>query len=358
MTQTSKSKKRYSVLTWSLTILFLLVITGCRPGSDGLPINLNPPPAANKRYMGFNAKGTNNTVQQVAYTKAYLEGLPTSVRSNIAIRVTGGTVSQTTYSDDWTPAMIQAWVNLQTQLGIRFIFVVNGNDTPVHQKDLIQRWLVAGAKFDFIEMMNEYYLTKYAEGDISKPEVKRKITPEDYANIMLPLFWEELDQFNLPYYIIFAPTRLNPIADARTRHWNNVMIDQVINHYPNRNLNATLHLYTSGHSDEDDDIDIFNYKQIDTLRKRLPVDRRIAITEAGVLDSTISIQELTPIAILHHKHIDQHLQKGDYLFDQVLYNPIKDNNTTDLSPWVDKPDNDHTTVKGVAVRSYFKESLE
>lgn len=146
--------------------------------------------------------------EQTAMTNALLGRITdAATRQRLVIRVTGGTISQTTYGRDWTAEMISQWVALQKKQGVRFVFVVNGNEAPADQAALIQRWLDAGAEFDFIEMMNEYYLPKFARGDRSHEAVTRAVTPESYVNEILPAYWRELDRFKLPYYVIFAPVR-------------------------------------------------------------------------------------------------------------------------------------------------------
>lgn len=279
-------------------------------------------------YFGFNAKGLMNPGQQVMYAQQYFSQATDWIKPNLVVRVTGGTASQTAFANNWTDEVINGWTALQQQHRLRFIYVVNGNDSPANQRAIIQSWINAGARFDFLEMMNEYYLPKFANGDTGYEEVSRVVTPEIYANEILPAFWAELDDFNLPYYIIFAPSRPDqPGAQQKMDYWNSVMIDSVIHAYPQRNINATLHLYSNG-----DNLPAFDYSQIDRLRLTLPADRRIAITEAGIINNSISYEACGSLAISHYKNILPQLQKGDYLLDQVLYNESANNNTADLNP--------------------------
>jgi hypothetical protein len=312
--------------------------------ADSTTTNINSPVADNSNhtdttnsektesnngpYFGFNAKGLYNVSEQITYTEDYLNKIPDSTRRELAIRVTGGTVSQTTDGNDWTNANIKQWSDLQNKYHIRLVYVVNGNDTPKNQADLIKRFLAFGAKFDFIEMMNEYYLPKFSEGDTKYSEVTKQVTAESYADEILPNYFDALDQFNLPYYIIFAPSRPGrDLAQSKTDDWNNTMIQEVIKKYPNRDLNATIHLYNTG-----ENLASFDYDQIDRLRKLLPAGRHIAVTEAGIINPSLDYERIGSLTVTHYKNIISHLEQGDYLFDQILYNPSKNNNTADLNP--------------------------
>jgi hypothetical protein len=301
-------------------------------------------------YFGFNAKGALDPEKQTQYADAFFDQIPGFIKKNMVVRVNAGTQSQQTFADDWTPAMMKLWADFQKKQGVRFIYVVNGNDTPANQAAMIQRWMDAGASFDFIEMMNEYYLPKYAKGDKSKKEVTDMITPEKYVNTILPDFWKELDKFHLPYYVIFAPSKPGKAnADKIMDHWNEVMTDALKNKYPDRQLNATIHLYLKGGTD----LGGFDYDQIDRVRKDMPSGRHIAVTEAGVIDPGLSYQQAGETAASHYRNILQHLQPGDYLLDQVLYNAGKNNNTAALNPQTNGETN-----KGKVILQFIKNRLK
>lgn len=304
--------------------LFTIILSTCNSNERSMEENINIEPLP---FFGFNAKGNMEPDQQTTYTNNYFDKITSvNIKKNIPVRVTGGTASQTTYPIDWTDENINKWISLQKKQGIRLIYVVNGNDSPASQALFIKKWLNAGAKFDFIEMMNEYYLPKFLNGDTSYEEVTEVVTPEKYVDIILPRFWAELDQFNLPYFLIFAPERVVP--NPTLKHWNEVVADAIKTKYPNRNLNATIHLYIQDQSD----ISQFDYKQIDNLRNSLPANRSIAITEAGVINPTLTYQQVGDISIEHYKKILPHLKSGDYLLDQILYNTAVNNNTAALNP--------------------------
>lgn len=306
--------------------------------------------ASDRPIFGFNAKGNVDVDMQTSYADDYLARITApGAKANLAIRVTGGTVSQTTKGTDWTDHAIGKWAALQQKHGFRLIYVVNGNEAPAAQATTIQRWLDAGANFDFIEMMNEYYLPKFEKGETQHGEVTRRVTPEIYVNEILPAFWKELDRFQLPYYVIFAPSREGTGAQDRMENWNRVVAQAVKKTYADRDLNATIHLYARNVAG----IGQFDYDQIDRLRALLPHGRHIAVTEAGFLDKEADMNNVGPQIRSYYHNILQHLHAGDYLLDQVLYNPSKGKNPGNLSPH-----RQGITPKGQAVLQFINNNYQ
>lgn len=346
--KTNPMFRKLSALPQLLILFAGLVCVHCsnnRPNEEDIPSDI-----WNLPFFGFNAKGTLEVIQQTGYANSYFDQIKSKdIKENLVVRVTGGTQSQLTYGNDWTKDRISNWVALQKKHGIRFIYVVNGNDSPVKQANIIKKWLDVGAHFDFIEMMNEYYLPKYARGDTSFEEVTEEVTPEKYVDIILPVYWKQLDQFHLPYYLIFAPTRSNPGANAVMEHWNEVLTTAIQNKYPNRQLNATIHLYIQNKND----ISQFDYGQIDRLRSTLPSGRHIAVTEAGVINKDLDYQMAGEMAIAHYRKILEHLRPKDYLLDQILYNSSKNNNTAALNP-----EYNGETPKGKAILQFILGKLQ
>lgn len=305
------------------------------------------PGPADLPWFGFNAKGSKDVDDQTARTNDLLDQITDpAVKHGLVIRVTGGTISQTTTGSDWTGAMIAKWADLRRKQGVRFVYVVNGNDSPANQAALIRRFLDAGATFDFIEMMNEYYLPKFARGDRSQSEVTRAITPELYVNEILPAYWRELDRFHLPYYLIFAPANALKGAQERGEHWNKVVARALNTTHRERDLHATVHLYAR----DGGALGNYDYDQIDRLRRLIPAGRHLAVTEAGIIDDRLDVAQLAPLAVAHYRNIVRHLRAGDYLLDQVLYNPAPRNNTATLN-------RDGLTPKGVAVLKFIRDGL-
>lgn len=327
--------------TLLFALLLLVIITGsCKKDNKPTTASWDLP------YFGFNAKGTLDVDQQTLFANNYFSQISAGIKNNLAVRITGGTLSQNTFNNNWTNESIIKWVQLQQAHGLRFIFVVNGNDSPINQKNLIQRWINAGAKFDFIEMMNEYYLAKYALGDTSNEEVTEKVNPQKYVDTILPNFWNQLDAFNLPYYIILAPTSSGNLQTYYNA-WNDTIINTIQHKYASRKLNATLHCYQRGAGSA------FDYDQISNLKTRLPANSHLAITEAGIIDSTLNYQQAAIATIAHYKKIIARLSKGDYLLDQVLYNATQNNNTAILSPLFNG-----ITPKGAIMLSFINNGLQ
>ena len=259
-------KLNFHPLLYSLLFIFIFFIASCKKNTEPVISTWDLP------YFGFNAKGTLEVNEQTGFANVYFNQISKEIKNNLVIRVSGGTLAQTTYNNNWTDDNINKWVQLQQTQGLRFIFVVNGNDSPINQKNLIQRWINAGARFDFIEMMNEYYLVKYAIGDTNNEEVTEKVSPQKYVDTILPNFWNQLDVFNLPYYIILAPTATGNILSYYNA-WNDTIINAIQNKYAYRKLNATLHCYVRGAGSS------FDYNQISNLKSRLPAGSHLAITK-------------------------------------------------------------------------------
>jgi hypothetical protein len=278
-----------------------------------------------KPYFGFNAKANLKTKAQVSYVDAFLEEIPSVVRENLTIRLPGGTLSQKVYSSDFSDADIESWVSLQKKYALRLIFVVNGNDSPENQRKFIERWISAGAQFDFIEMMNEYYLSKFFKGFTDKKEVSQKITPQLYVEEILPAFFKELDKLDLPYFVICAPEKKGKPGE-RLAAWNTTMVSGLNGKFKDRKLGIVIHLYQKGVNSE------FDYSQINRLRDRISYKPKVAITEMGVLDDEVTWLEIAAPTKQHYTQIFQQLGSGDYLFDQVLFNDYPKDNTATLHP--------------------------
>jgi len=294
--------------------------------------------------FGFNAKGLLNTSEQVVLTDKMLSSLPPKTVRNIQIRVVGGSISQKKYPADWPIKAITSWIRLQRKHGFGLVYVVNGNDTPISQKAFIQKWISLGAKFTFIEMMNEYYLNKFRKGDTSRREVTKKISAQSYVNEILPSFIPSMQGFKLPLFIILAPEK--PRKWGRfMREWNQIVVSYMAKNRAFK-LGATIHLYKRDRP--------FNYAQIVDLRKLLPLGTPIAVTEAGVLIRTIkSYAEQARLVKDHYQKIAQQLRPGDFLFDQVLYhNYAKKNNFNATTHPVYKG----VTPKGQQVLEFIKKN--
>jgi len=328
------------------SLLLILSLTFCSSNKPNAGISAEPSSSTSvsdvpKIQLGFNAKGSLQTSQQVALTDKMLEKLSNSVKENLHIRVNGGTRSQKEMPSEWSNEQVKAWADLSKKHGVQLVYVVNGSDTPKSQRAFIQKWIDAGASFSFIEMMNEYYLPKFRKGDTSKEEVSRQITPEYYANEMLSTFIDELKTLNLPLFLICAPEKSGKVADIMT-DWNRV-ITKAVSKYKDVQIGVTIHLYLKGNEN-------FNYNQINKLREMLPAGTPIAITEAGVINPNLSSENEGKAVLNHYVKIASQLKTGDYLFDQVLYTNYKKTAAATLHP-----NSNGLTPKGEQVVKFMKE---
>ncbi|MBK8170383.1 MAG: hypothetical protein IPK60_08545 [Sandaracinaceae bacterium] len=290
--------------------------------------------------LGFNAKGTLNTTEQVALADAmFTNEFTSTLLPRIHVRVNGGTRSQTEFPSDWSDAQISAWVALQNEHNISLVYVVNGNDTPESQAAFIQHWIDLGARFTFLELMNEYYKRGYRLGDTSVDGVMHMVTPAIYVDEILPAFVPVLERFDLPMFAICAPKN-----DEFFAAWNTAMVEAFSTKEIMRGLNVTIHLYDYGEG-------VFDYNQISDLRSLLPAGTRIAITEAGNLDPAVTTYEAAaPLVVAHYEAILAHLLPGDFLFDQILYSDYHPDDVATLHP-----DFAGLTPKGEAVVQFMRE---
>lgn len=278
-----------------------------------------------KPYFGFNAKANLQMQVQIAYADALFDEIPSEAKENLTIRIPGGTLSQKVYSQDFSDDELKSWATLQEKHGFRMVFVVNGNDSPNNQKMFIQRWMDAGVRFDFLEMMNEYYLSKFAKGSTEKAEVSQKVTPQLYVNEILPMFFNELDGLGLPYFVICAPAKKGKSGE-RLDAWNDVIVAALNDQFKNREMGIVLHLYKRS------DASAYDYAQINRLRGRISYQPKVAITEMGILDDNASWSEIAEPTKQHYTRIFSQLGSGDYLFDQVLFNTYGKDNIATLHP--------------------------
>ncbi len=317
-------------LLFSFTALMLLV---CKPLQETVetptPVDPSVPMGSlPKIQLGTNAKATLKIDEQIAMADKYFANYGKDLMDNFHIRIPGGTRSQREVSKDWSDDKIKMWVDVQKKYGFKFVFVVNGNDSPENQKAFIQRWMNMGAKFSFIEMMNEYYLPKFAQGKLDKAEVTRKVTAEDYAGEILEAYLPVIKELGLTIFVHVAPKRTGK-QGQQYAHFNQVVTKAVREKYKSYNLGVAVHLYEKAEP--------FDYGQIAELRAQLPAGTTIAITEAGNLNETLlrankANEVVAPHIYAHYRKLAAQLKPGDYLFDHTLYNNYKNEGEASLHP--------------------------
>jgi hypothetical protein len=335
-------------------ILLLLMIWGCSPQgsssseittsqSDSLQIDKSELPK-----IGFNCKASYNIVEQTAFADALFSEMSENALENMVLRIPGGTRSQKDFARDWPDEKMKLWTDLQEKFGYTMVYVVNGNDSPENQLAIIRRWIANGAKFEFLEMMTEYYLPKFSKPKLDKPEVTKRVDAKVYTEEILPAYYTYLDSLELPYFLIFAPAKKTKMGTERYADWNDHMTKYVTSHKGTKEFGAVLHLYQKDYTKE------YDYGQIDRLREELPEGMPLAVTELGVLDRALPLEEHSEESVRHISEVISHLQEGDYLMDQVLYHDYKNGN-----PMADThPMYGGITPKGRAVVEYFNSLFE
>jgi len=293
--------------------------------------------------LGFNCKASYNIVQQTVLAEQLFSKLNKEVLENMVLRIPGGTRSQKDFAADWPDEKMKLWTHLQAKYGYSMVYVVNGNDSPANQLAIIRRWQKNGARFEFLEMMTEYYLPKFSKPNLSKPEVTRRVDEKIYTEEILPAFYHHLDSLELPYFLIFAPVKTSKMGRERYGNWNDHMVDYINANVSVRELGVVLHLYQKDCSTP------YDYDQIDRLRKRFVKSTSIAITELGVLDRAIPMEDHPTASIQHIAEVVNRLKQGDYIMDQVLYHDYKNGNQqANLHPMYGG-----ISPKGEAVVNYY-----
>lgn len=298
--------------------------------------------------VGFNCKASYNIVQQTLFADLLFAQLNEPVLENMVLRIPGGTRSQKDFARDWPDEKMKLWTDLQKKYDYSMVYVVNGNDTPENQLAIIRRWQANGAEFDFLEMMTEYYLPKFSKPKLDRAEVTRRVDANIYTEEILPSFYHHLDSLDLPYFLIFAPAKKTRTGTNRYAGWNQHMSDYVKNHNGPQRFGAVLHLYQKDYTEP------YDYDQIDRLRESLPTDTPIAITELGVLDESVPLEDHPQESVHHIAAVVAHLQEGDYVMDQVLYHDYRNGN-----PMADThPMYGGISPKGTAVVNYYNQLFE
>jgi hypothetical protein len=287
--------------------------------------------------VGFNAKGTVDSPNQIASVDKVFAAFPPATVSKWVIRITGGTRSQSDYPSSWSDAQLDGCISLQKKYGFKYVYVVNGNDSPESQAAFIARWRDRGAQFEFIEMMNEYYLARYRTGDTAFDEVTKVVTAESYVNEILPTYLPVIEKAGLPIYVILAPSKQEG-SSASLASWNDIVVAALNGPLTSKRLGVVVHLYKKPNQ-------TLGYNQIAKLRARLPKGTKIALTEVGVTDApTAEAQALETTK--HLVALAAQLKPGDYLFDQILYKDDKNGFEGTIGP-------DGITVKGKAVLDLY-----
>ena len=312
------------------TVALALTIAGCGGKRVDAEIREEVVEEAGKLELpqieiGFNAKGDLNNPAQLSMVDALMDDLSTEIKSHMHIRVSAGTRSQRRLPSDWAESDVRGWCELQKKHGFGLVYVVNGNDAPENQAEFVAKWLAYGAKFSFIELMNETYLSKYREGDASRPGAEGQITIEDYTDRLVPAFSEHLAPFDVPLYLVFAPKKGKGKKRTYNDEWNEAVGGFASQAPEGHTYGAVVHLYFDGGE--------YDYGQIDRLRAMLPEGTPIAVTEAGLSARTgYNYDERGELIEAHYRKINARLKPGEYLFDHILYTDYDNDMDATLHP--------------------------
>jgi hypothetical protein len=286
------------------------------------------------KYIAHNVKGALMPVAEVVKYDHFLQG---KGYENVYLRILGGTLSQRTSNADWSTNMINSWVELQkNNPEVKLIFGVNLNEPVFNVESLYRRFKSAGAIFEGICMGNEWYLSKFVDGDLTKQEVTLRtayMTPAKY----IALCEEYMDIFSEPLIFQFAPLK-NQNSDSQRRKAN----DAVIEATKEIDCFYNIHGYPSPKTGYD-----FTY--LDELKEK--TGKRLWVTEFGYGDPTIdTIENVDTVELLKGvknvaDSLTAHLSEGDIVFSQVLWTP-RVNPVTD---WY----NSVLTEKGLLIERIF-----
>lgn len=302
-----------------------------------------------KIHVGFNAKGNLDTTNQYKYVRSQFAALKKKKADTgkIYIRLQGGTISQKSYSKNWSESQIKLWAKLQKAYKCKYIFVVNFNDTSTNQLKFYQRFLKAGIKFSMIELGNEQYLPKFAESKTKEYDEVTKRTSAMTASKYIYLcnaYIKVFKKYKLPFYVQFAPE-----SDKNKNlygKWNTSIIKAINNKkFASDKINGTIHLY------ERDGAGTLNAKQITSIRKKVKPQIHIAVTESGVVDKkgTLPENSYAEQELELTKRILAQMRSGDIMLNQVLYTNYKTAGSAVLHP-----KSKGVTVKGKKIIGFLQ----
>lgn len=330
-------------------------IYGKEPIADTPPVKASSDKVNKKVHVGFNVKGNLDTDHQYKYVKKQFTALKKSRidTGKIYLRLQGGSISQKTYTKNWSNKQITLWRNLQKKYHCKYIFVVNFNDSVSNQVKFYARFQKAGLKFCGIELGNEQYLPKFAESRISQyAEVTKRtadMTPEKYIS-MCKKYIKAMKKYKLSFYVQFTPKSKSKSNRKSYKAWNDAMV-RAINgkKLGYGKINGTIHLYERDGSRSTD------VKQINRLRKQIGKKFHIAVTESGVVDKkkALSDQEYAKQELELTRRILTQLKSGDILLNQVLYTNYKT-----IGSAVVHPKKKGLTTKGKEIMKLFKKYWE
>lgn len=205
---------------------------------------------------------------------------------------------------------IEELLRLQERHGVSFIYLVNVNDSLESQRAFVARLLERGLDLVTLEMGNELYLEKYRLGRLSELGVARRITVEDYVEI-LRTWVPVLREFGIPIYAC-AASYTGRATDLYRQHWNQVL-RAAWDADPTLYDGVTFHIYRGKSPEEDITSEEFSF-----LAEFAPLP--VAITESGYYFAAPSPERLEEAAAFWTKVLWS-LKPGDLFGVHVLFHP-------------------------------------
>ena len=288
--------------------------------------------------FGLNTKGTLG----IPILPSFSAWLQNQKLDEIWLRVQGGTISQKEYESDWQDGHIQAWADLYAaNPTVKLVFVANLNDTAENSLKLYNRFLAKGCKFEFIELGNEQYLSKYRlSKDLPEVTLKtREMSPEKY----LALCQEFLPKFNGSTIVVQLAPNKNKNIDEYYNHWNRTILNAT-NQIPE--INYSMHIYANAG---------FRWELVEEVQEVIK-SKFLAVTEFGAADAAdgeqdnLTEEQFIAMTQVVAERLSEELREQDIVFDQVLWNPWS-------VPSISFEDGD-LTAKGRAVFDAFNEPFE
>jgi acid phosphatase type 7 len=213
---------------------------------------------------------------------------------------------------------IDALLELQRKHDIEFIYMVNINDTLESQMAFIRRLQDEGMRLAMLEMGNEMYLRKFAEGLTDMLGVTRQITARDHVQLLAE-WLPEVRKFGIPVYVVAAShgTSDRP-EDQRRREWNEVL-KAGIERRPGLVDGVSYHRYGGRHGHRgvthEEEISNDSFDFLNTFG-----DLPIAITESGYFFEEMTEENLDKAAEFWSAFRDA-LKPTDLYGVHVLFNP-------------------------------------
>lgn len=166
------------------------------------------------------------------------------------------------------------------------------------EMEYVKQLMKNGLNITAFEYGGEFYLPKYAKGDLSKKAVVEKVTAEIYTDMLsewLPAFMEVLPLSEGDHIVIGASHgNSDSQRDRYRKQWNTTVAAYLQAEFPEiaDDLSWSFHLYAGARSKagkgEEDVVDRLDF----SFMKEFPEEMKIFVTESGYEVAGFSASEL------------------------------------------------------------------